>query len=157
MGDSGSILALDTAIDDSRKATERGVAIINNRFPNRFSSRDGHQVCYHRLEYDLLFSPLIYSFLLLPCISLCFLSPPRRHNAGVFLSFVLLRLGSSYMSFLIEYVCFPSIIRVAPLVISLRLFYQYSVSFQYFLLSFASYFLVLLCFLTSTLAFHLPD
>ena len=70
---------------------------------------------------------LFSSFLLLmlPCISLCFLSPPRGPYAGIFLSFVLLRPCSSYMS-LIGSVCFPYIIRVliAPLFILLRLAYQ---------------------------------
>ena len=63
-----------------------------SRFPNRFSSGDGHPCYHHRLGYN--FSVFFHSLLLLAillCLSLCFISPPRRPYARIFLSFVLLR------------------------------------------------------------------
>ena len=75
-------LTLDTAIDDSREqTTKKSVA----RFPNRFSSTDGHPYYHHRMGHDFLFSPS------LPCPSLSFVSPPRRPYAGIFPPFALLR------------------------------------------------------------------
>ena len=56
--DSGSTTP-DTAIDESRKETAKGVV----RFSNRLSSRDGHPYYYyHRLESDF-FSSLFFFFL----------------------------------------------------------------------------------------------
>ena len=50
-----TVLAPDTAIDESKKETAKGVA----RFPNRFSRRDGHPLYYHHPTSDFLcFSPL---------------------------------------------------------------------------------------------------
>ena len=88
------------------------------RFPGRFSSRDGHQCYYHRLEYDFLLSPCsLLAFL--PCLSL-FFSPPRRRYAGIFLSFVMFRACGSYRSFLSTYDFL-----VAAFLISLRRLYYF--------------------------------
>ena len=83
--DSGSILTLDTAIDESRKETAKGGA----RFPHRLSTRDSGDPCYyHRLEYDLIIFSLfsLPSFLLLALFLSLFLSPHRRPYAGNFSS-----------------------------------------------------------------------
>ena len=51
----------------------------------------------------LICSPFSLPSCFLPCLSLCFLSPPRRPYAGMLLSFVLLRPCSRYLSFLSTY------------------------------------------------------
>ena len=95
------VLTLDTAIVESRNEAPKGLA----RFPNRFSSRDGHPYYYHRMEYDFLFSPVSLSSCFFTCLSLCFIFPPtpslRRY-------FPLLRVASSVqqLSVLLEYLCF---------------------------------------------------
>ena len=43
------------------------------------------------VRLSFLFSPFSLSFWSLPCLSLCFVSPPRCPYAGIFLSFVLLQ------------------------------------------------------------------
>ena len=107
---------------------------------------------------------LFSSFLLLmlPCISLCFLSPPRGPYAGIFLSFVLLRPCSSYMS-LIGSVCFPYIIPGTSINSTLIYFIASCVPgilFHFTIIN-SSYFLIFLVVLRSllpgTLPFHLLD
>ena len=65
--------------------------------------------------YD--FSPFSLPCCFLRCLSPFFLSPPRRPYAGIFLSFVLLRACSSYLSFLSTYAFL-----MAAFLISVRFF-----------------------------------
>ena len=105
------------------------------------------------------FSPLLPSFILafflpsLPCLSLCFLSPPRRPYAGIFLSFVLLR-PVRQLYVLPEYVCFPSMIINSSLSDLVALFFYAPLSFCSYL--YALVLLVCCCVLTSLTCSTLP-
>ena len=105
-GATAAVLTLDTAVDDSRKETAKGVT----RFPNRFSSRGGQPCYYHRLECGFFFFSLLSSLLLfvLSIPLFPFISPPSLYR-----HLPLLRVASSVqqISVLLEYVCFPSIRR----------------------------------------------
>ena len=105
-GTTAAIRILDTATDGSRKEKAESVS----RFPNLFSSKDGHPCYRHRLENDLsLFSspyPLLSSCFFASCLPVFPLpSPPS------FCRYLrLLRVSSSVQQLYVflEYVWFPS-------------------------------------------------
>ena len=100
-GTTVAIVILDSGIDESSKDTAKGVA----RFRNQLSHRDGHPRFYHRPEckFSFVLSLLSPFFIFTFFFSLCCVSPLRRPSTGGFLSFLLLRPCSSYLSSLSTY------------------------------------------------------
>ena len=101
-GSTVAVVALDTAVNESRKKMAASVT----RSPGRFCSRDGK--LYHgRLEYDF------HAFCLASYLSYFLLAQP-----GMFLFFVLLRLCSSHLLLSSKYssTC-CCVIRILPHVI----------------------------------------
>ena len=112
-GATAAVRTPDTAIDES---TKEAVASVS-RFPNRFSSRNGHP-WYHKIlsppgvRFSLLcfpFSPRSCFFgIFFPCLCLYFFTPPPPSLRRYLLSFVLLH-SFVQQCVLVENLCFPSI------------------------------------------------
>ena len=139
-GATAAVLALDTAIDESRKEMAKGDVA---RFPSRFSSGDGHIHVTTTAEsmYGFLFSPLSFPFFL-SCISLCFNHLPA----------VLTPVSSSPpCCFVREAAICPSCryacrLLITAFLISLRRWYSVSLeAFLSYFYSCSSVLLVLLC------------
>ena len=136
----------------------------NNRFPNRFSSRDGHQVHYHRLEYGFLFPPL-FSFFFLLAINVTVYLPllPLPSPRSLCRYFPLLRVASSVQQlYVLDWVRMLSLYYTS---INSTLIYFIAscvpgILFHFTIIN-SSYFLIFLVVLRSllpgTLPFHLLD